>query len=258
MLVGVPKEIKVHEYRVGLTPSSVREMTAHGHAVLVQTDAGIGIGAADDDYRRAGAEIAASAEDVFRARRHDRQGQGAAGDRARDAARRPDPLHVPAPRAGSGAGGRPRPQRRDLRGLRDRHVAVRRAAAAGADVRSRRPPGRPGGRALPREVGRRNGHAARRRARRRAGPHRDPRRRRGRHQRGADGGRHRRAGRRDRQVDRGAAPHRRDVQRTRDDALLEPRQRRARSAAGRPGDLGRSDPGRRCAEARDAARCCRR
>jgi alanine dehydrogenase len=66
MLVGVPKEIKVHEYRVGLTPSSVREMVARGHKVLVQTDAGVGIGASDDDYRRAGAEIAASAEEVFR------------------------------------------------------------------------------------------------------------------------------------------------------------------------------------------------
>lgn len=66
MLVGVPKEIKVHEYRVGLTPSSVREMTMHGHSVLVQTDAGAGIGALDDDYRRAGAEIAASAEEVFK------------------------------------------------------------------------------------------------------------------------------------------------------------------------------------------------
>jgi len=65
MLVGVPKEIKVHEYRVGLTPSSVREMTMHSHEVLVQTDAGAGIGATDDDYRRAGAEIAASAEEVF-------------------------------------------------------------------------------------------------------------------------------------------------------------------------------------------------
>ncbi len=54
MLVGVPKEIKVHEYRVGLTPSSVREMVAHGHEVLVQTDAGTGIGASDEDYRRAG------------------------------------------------------------------------------------------------------------------------------------------------------------------------------------------------------------
>ncbi len=66
MLVGVPKEIKVHEYRVGLTPSSVREMTLHNHQVLVQTDAGAGIGATDDDYRRAGAEIASSADEVFK------------------------------------------------------------------------------------------------------------------------------------------------------------------------------------------------
>lgn len=65
MRVGVPKEIKVHEYRVGLTPSSVREMVEHGHAVMVQTDAGAGIGAGDDEYRRAGAEIATSADEVF-------------------------------------------------------------------------------------------------------------------------------------------------------------------------------------------------
>jgi alanine dehydrogenase len=65
MLVGVPKEIKVHEYRVGLTPASVREMTAHGHTVVVQTDAGTGIGASDDDYRRAGASIATSVDEVY-------------------------------------------------------------------------------------------------------------------------------------------------------------------------------------------------
>jgi alanine dehydrogenase len=64
--IGVPKEIKVHEYRVGLTPSSVREAVAHGHGVIVQTQAGAGIGASDDDYRKAGAQIAASAEDVFK------------------------------------------------------------------------------------------------------------------------------------------------------------------------------------------------
>ena len=65
MLIGVPKEIKVHEYRVGMTPSSVREAVAHGHRVLVETQAGAGIGAADDDYRKAGAEIAATAAEVF-------------------------------------------------------------------------------------------------------------------------------------------------------------------------------------------------
>jgi alanine dehydrogenase len=65
MRVGVPKEIKVLENRVGLTPASVREFVAQGHAVLVEHDAGIGIGLADDAYRAAGAQIAANADDVF-------------------------------------------------------------------------------------------------------------------------------------------------------------------------------------------------
>jgi alanine dehydrogenase len=65
MLIGVPKEIKVHEYRVGLTPSSVRELVARGHQVLVETAAGIGIGADDGAYRRAGAQIVADSAEVF-------------------------------------------------------------------------------------------------------------------------------------------------------------------------------------------------
>ena len=65
MRVGVPKEIKVHEYRVGLTPASVRELTARGHAVLVQSGAGAGIGADDTAYTLAGAQIAADAAEVF-------------------------------------------------------------------------------------------------------------------------------------------------------------------------------------------------
>jgi alanine dehydrogenase len=65
MLVGVPREIKVQEYRVGLTPSAVREYVAAGHGVLVERGAGAGIGASDEIYQRAGATIAASAEDVF-------------------------------------------------------------------------------------------------------------------------------------------------------------------------------------------------
>jgi alanine dehydrogenase len=65
MLLGVPKEIKVHEYRVGMTPASVREAAASGHEVLVQAGAGAGIGAADDAYRAAGAQIVASADEVF-------------------------------------------------------------------------------------------------------------------------------------------------------------------------------------------------
>jgi len=65
MKIGVPKEIKNHEYRVGLTPSSVRELVAHGHEVLVETNAGGGIGATDAVYRKAGARIAADAAEVF-------------------------------------------------------------------------------------------------------------------------------------------------------------------------------------------------
>ena len=65
MLLGVPKEIKVHEYRVGLTPASVREAVEHGHEVLLQSGAGLGIGAEDDDYVRAGARIVADAAEVF-------------------------------------------------------------------------------------------------------------------------------------------------------------------------------------------------
>ncbi|MEI2301087.1 alanine dehydrogenase [Ensifer sp. MJa1] len=65
MRVGCPKEIKNHEYRVGLTPGSVREYVAHGHEVIVETKAGAGIGADDDAYRAAGAKIVATAKDVF-------------------------------------------------------------------------------------------------------------------------------------------------------------------------------------------------
>ncbi|MSP95889.1 MAG: alanine dehydrogenase [Betaproteobacteria bacterium] len=65
MLIGVPKEIKVHEYRVGLTPSSVREMAAHGHQVIVEREAGRGIGASDAAYEKAGAKIVADAAEVF-------------------------------------------------------------------------------------------------------------------------------------------------------------------------------------------------
>jgi alanine dehydrogenase len=67
MLIGVPKEIKVHEYRVGLTPESVRELVARGHRVTVEKSAGEGIGASDGDYRTAGASIASTPDEVFAA-----------------------------------------------------------------------------------------------------------------------------------------------------------------------------------------------
>ena len=65
MKIGVPKEIKNHEYRVGMTPTSVREAVHHGHEVFVETNAGIGITGSDDDYRAAGATVLDSAEEVF-------------------------------------------------------------------------------------------------------------------------------------------------------------------------------------------------
>jgi alanine dehydrogenase len=67
MRIGLPKEIKNHEYRVGLTPASVRELTTHGHAVLVQTGAGADIGLSDAQYLAAGATLAATAAEVFAA-----------------------------------------------------------------------------------------------------------------------------------------------------------------------------------------------
>jgi len=65
MLVGVPKEIKNHEYRVGLTPPSVRELVARGHQVLVQAGAGFEIGLSDEQYVAAGAGIVAGAQEIF-------------------------------------------------------------------------------------------------------------------------------------------------------------------------------------------------
>ena len=65
MIVGVPKEIKNREYRVGLTPDSVSEFVAHGHKVVVETNAGMGVGAADAAYVAAGATILGTAAEVF-------------------------------------------------------------------------------------------------------------------------------------------------------------------------------------------------
>ncbi|WMW81162.1 alanine dehydrogenase [Undibacterium cyanobacteriorum] len=65
MIVGVPKEIKNHEYRVGMTPSSVRELTSRGHHVLVQKNAGGEIGLTDEQYVAVGAELVDTAKEIF-------------------------------------------------------------------------------------------------------------------------------------------------------------------------------------------------
>jgi len=67
MLIGVPKEIKPQEFRVGLVPASVRELIARGHRVLVESGAALGIDVTDDDYRIAGAQVIDTAEEVFAA-----------------------------------------------------------------------------------------------------------------------------------------------------------------------------------------------
>ncbi len=65
MLVGVPKEIKNHEYRIGLTPAGVKELIAHGHSVMVENNGGAAIGFDNDQYVAAGAEIVNEASEIF-------------------------------------------------------------------------------------------------------------------------------------------------------------------------------------------------
>ncbi len=65
MIIGVPKEIKNHEYRVGMVPASVRELINHGHQVIVETNAGCGIGFSDEDYSQVGAKILPTASEIF-------------------------------------------------------------------------------------------------------------------------------------------------------------------------------------------------
>ncbi|HWL90242.1 MAG TPA: alanine dehydrogenase, partial [Actinomycetota bacterium] len=66
MIVGIPKEVKDHEYRVAATPEGVRELVDAGHTVLIEEGAGLGSSLAEDRYKRAGAQFVSSAEDVWR------------------------------------------------------------------------------------------------------------------------------------------------------------------------------------------------
>ena len=68
MRIGVPREIKVHEYRVGLVPAGVRELTGAGHQVIVESGAGNGIGVDDAQYKAAGASVVPRAEESSRRR----------------------------------------------------------------------------------------------------------------------------------------------------------------------------------------------
>ena len=191
MRVGVPKEIKVHEYRVGLTPASVAELVAHGHEVVVETKAGEGIDCPDNAYEKAGATILPDAAVGVQGGRHDREGQGAAaaGDRACSEPRQIlfTYLHLAADK----------PQAEGLMKSGAICIAYETVtsrngslAAPEADERSRGPDVGPGRRALSRKGTGRPRRPARRRSGRRPGQGRDPRRRRLRRERRADGDRH--------------------------------------------------------------------
>ncbi|HLE83765.1 MAG TPA: alanine dehydrogenase, partial [Thermoanaerobaculia bacterium] len=65
MRIGIPREIKDHEYRVGMIPAGAHALSEHGHRVVVESGAGLGSGFEDDAYREAGAEILATPEEVW-------------------------------------------------------------------------------------------------------------------------------------------------------------------------------------------------
>ncbi len=115
MRVGVPKEVKDSEYRVGLVPSTVRELTASGHEVIVERNAGLGAGVTDADYQAVGREIVPDADQVYSgAELVVKVKEPLAGERKK-LRPRPDSLHL------SASGGRSRADRRPDGRRRDRH-----------------------------------------------------------------------------------------------------------------------------------------
>ena len=149
MIIGVPKEIKDHETRVGLVPSGVTALREAGHEVLVETHAGEGSSLTDASTSQAGATIAATAAEVWR--RADlvvkvKEPQTA---EYRFLPSRPDPVHLSAPGAAAGTHRQAAGRQGQRRGLRDHSRARRLPAPAHADERSGRPHDRAGGRAVP-------------------------------------------------------------------------------------------------------------
>ena len=98
MLVGVPREIKDNEFRVGMTPTAVAELVDHGHRVIVEKSAGVGSGSSDEEYVRAGADTVDSAAEIFdRAEMIVKVKEPLVGG-AQAAAARTDPVHLSASR----------------------------------------------------------------------------------------------------------------------------------------------------------------
>ncbi len=169
MRIGVPKEIKTHEYRVGLTPGAVREYVAAGHKVLVETSAGEGIGASDELYRKAGADIAETAKDVFASSEmivKVKEPQPVEWAQLREGQ---TPLHLPASRTRSRTDKRPDQVGLHRDRLRNRDRRAWRPATAGADERGGGPPGDRGGGYCVAAAKWRAGPPDRRRSRRAAG-----------------------------------------------------------------------------------------
>ena len=104
MRVGVPKEIKNHEYRVGLTPASVAELVAAGHEVFVETKAGNGIDFSDKAYEKAGATILPTAAEVFDTADMIVKVKEPQAQRDRAARAAPHPVHLSPPRRRQAAG----------------------------------------------------------------------------------------------------------------------------------------------------------
>ena len=193
MKVGIPREVKNHEYRVAITPAGVRELVNHGHEVFVEKDAGVGSQLADDAYTAAGATIIPDADEVWGTADMVLKVKEPIAEeyhRMRPGLTLFTYLHLAADKACTDAllgqqGHRHR--------LRDGAARRREPAAARADVRGRRAP-RPAGRRLPPDApGRRLRRAARRRPRYPRGQRRRHRRRRLRPARRADRGGHGRA-----------------------------------------------------------------
>ncbi len=185
MKIGVPKEVKTQEHRVGLLPSGVYQLVKHGHEVLVECCAGTDAGYTDHDYVSAGRDPGRQPRRRVRGRPR-REGQGADSRRVRPAPFRPVAFHLPAPRRqprvdhGAAEIGRHR------HCLRDGH-AQSAPAAARANERDRRAHVGHRRRPFPRQAAWGQGRAARRRAGRAAGPGRRARRRHLGRERGAHG-----------------------------------------------------------------------
>ncbi len=166
MKVGVPKEVKNNEFRVAITPAGVHELARNGHEVFIEKDAGVGSSIPDDDFVAAGAQILPTADDVWQTGDLILKVKEPVAEeyhRMREGQMLFTYLHLAASRAVHRRAARVRHHRHRLR---DRPAARRLAAAAGADVRGRRPDGTAGRCAPPAARRRRSRRADGRRLRR--------------------------------------------------------------------------------------------